>query len=293
MKTKALLTLITALALSLPAKAQLFWQISGKDLSEPSYLLGSFHLEKDTFCDSIPGFKEAFQAVKQTYFEYSIYDVTANRPNPFMMMPEGRTFESLYTEEELADVLGLVAKITGVQYSKVQFSPQGLSQFLNQELMRKSFPDLVQSSEEFMDLGLQQRAKSAGKQVRGLETLEYQLDLINGKNHSLEEQAKNLLEWARSPESDPDVFKSKLTALHQAYRSQDFQAIEEEIAALSSTPSGRELIFDRNETWMPILCEAIRSCPTLIVVGAGHLMGEDGLISLLRREGFTLEPVIL
>ena len=77
MKAKTLLTFITAMVLSLPAKAQLFWQISGNDMPEPSFLLGSFHLEKDSFCDSIPGFKEAFQAVKQAYFEYSIFDTPA------------------------------------------------------------------------------------------------------------------------------------------------------------------------------------------------------------------------
>ena len=126
MKRKTLLTLISALALSFPAKAQLFWQISGKDLPEPSYLLGSFHLERESFCDSIVGFNEALQSVKQAYFEYSIFDETSNLSNQIMMMPEGRTFESLFSEEELSDVLDLVAKITGVRYGKVQFSTQGL-----------------------------------------------------------------------------------------------------------------------------------------------------------------------
>lgn len=291
MRRKTLLTLISALALSFPAKAQLFWQISGKDMPEPSYLLGSFHLERDTFCDSIVGFNEALQNVKQTYFEYSIFDETSHQSNQIMMMPEGRTFESLFSEEELSDVLDLVAKITGIRYSKVQFSPQGLSQFLSQELMRKTFPELFQSDEEPMDFGLQRRAKSMGKLVFGLETLDYQLSLIYGQKHSLEEQAKNLLEWARSPESDPEVFKSKMTALHQAYQLQDFQAIEKEMAAVSSTPAGRELVLDRNQTWMPVLCNAIRSNPTLIVVGAGHLTGEKGLVSLLRKQGFTLLPI--
>ena len=130
-----------------------------------------------------------------------------------------------------------------------------------------------------------------GKLVFGLETLDYQLSLIYGQKHSLEEQAKNLLEWARSPESDPEVFKSKMTALHQAYQLQDFQAIEKEITAVSSTPVGRELVLDRNNTWMPVLCDAVRSNPTLIVVGAGHLTGEKGLVSLLRKQGFTLLPI--
>ena len=291
MKTKTLLTLITAIALSFPAKAQLFWQISGKDMPGPSYLLGSFHLEREPFCDSIVGFNEALKKVNQTYFEYSIYDATANQSNQIMVMPEGRTFESLFTEEELSDVMELVAKITGVRYSKVQFSPQGLSQFLSQEMMRKTFPELFHSNEEPMDSGLQRRAKSMGKKVYGLETLDYQLSLIYGQKHSLEEQAKNLLEWARSPEADPEVYKSKLTALHHAYRSQNFQAIEKEMTTFSATPVGKEIVLDRNKTWMPVLCKAIRSKPTLIVVGAGHLTGKDGLISLLRKEGFTLSPV--
>lgn len=54
----------------------------------------------------------------------------------------------------------------------------------------------------------------------------------------------------------------------------------------------QELLFNRNQKWLPKLVETLKAKPTLIGVGAGHLPTEKGLINLLRSEGFTVTPVL-
>ncbi len=53
----------------------------------------------------------------------------------------------------------------------------------------------------------------------------------------------------------------------------------------------RMLLENRNRAWLDILIGAIPTASILIVVGAGHLPGDTGLISLLRNAGYTVEPV--
>jgi len=51
------------------------------------------------------------------------------------------------------------------------------------------------------------------------------------------------------------------------------------------------LVYSRNRRWMQSLQFVLRTKPTLIAVGAGHLPGEQGMLTLLKKAGFTLKPV--
>ena len=52
------------------------------------------------------------------------------------------------------------------------------------------------------------------------------------------------------------------------------------------------LLRKRNMAWLPAIKENMASQPTMIAVGCRHLLGSDGLIAILRKEGYTVEPVI-
>ena len=48
----------------------------------------------------------------------------------------------------------------------------------------------------------------------------------------------------------------------------------------------------KNDLWMKKILYAIKKQPTLVSVGALHLIGENGLINQLRQYGYTVEPVL-
>jgi uncharacterized protein YbaP (TraB family) len=62
------------------------------------------------------------------------------------------------------------------------------------------------------------------------------------------------------------------------YMSGDYAALNE------------ELIISRNKAWIPEIEELVKSQPTFIAVGAGHLAGKEGVIQLLRSSGFQVKP---
>ena len=61
----------------------------------------------------------------------------------------------------------------------------------------------------------------------------------------------------------------------------------------SSTESDNidEFLGKRNEKWISRMVEKMDQQPVFFAVGAGHLWGDTGLISLLRNEGYTVTPV--
>lgn len=51
------------------------------------------------------------------------------------------------------------------------------------------------------------------------------------------------------------------------------------------------MVAGRNKKWITVIKSNIQNCSCLIAVGAGHLPGKEGLINLIRKEGYTVKPV--
>lgn len=51
------------------------------------------------------------------------------------------------------------------------------------------------------------------------------------------------------------------------------------------------LLNDRNKNWVKQLITLMQNQSVFTAVGAAHLVGKEGLINLLRKEGYTLKPV--
>lgn len=87
-----------------------------------------------------------------------------------------------------------------------------------------------------------------------------------------------------------------IDSLKDAYYEQDLDQIEHISIKLYSDSLNygdiqKELLFERNFKWMDHIPSLIREQPSFIAVGVRHLPGENGLIDLLRKEGFTVEPL--
>ena len=87
--------------------------------------------------------------------------------------------------------------------------------------------------------------------------------------------------------------KEEFQVLLDAYKSQDVEQVYEVII---NTPQFNQyadlLLYERNAAWIPDIEQYIKSKPTFIAVGAGHLGSERGVLALLRKAGYTVTPVI-
>jgi hypothetical protein len=140
-----------------------------------------------------------------------------------------------------------------------------------------------------LDGHLMQRGEAAGKPAIGLERAVDQFDALEAP--PIDEQVASLLQSLE----DEDL-GAQLEALHAQWRAGDAVALEDSLVAeLRALPASWEALnVERNQRWLPQV-EAMLARgdedDALVVVGALHLLGEEGLVEQLRARGFAVERV--
>jgi len=132
------------------------------------------------------------------------------------------------------------------------------------------------------------RALAQGKTVAALESVETHLNLFVTMPEAM---AQQMLEQSLD---DHATAASEPQALYRSWRNNDRSALERLVAEMRRDypEIHRRLLAVRNRAWLPQLAKRLRgSQPQLIMVGAAHLVGDDGLIALLAAEGLHLQPV--
>jgi uncharacterized protein YbaP (TraB family) len=104
-----------------------------------------------------------------------------------------------------------------------------------------------------------------------------------------EDQAKMLVESIKSSDTENDQFDQMV----KLYKAQDIVGMVSMMGEEEAGMAGYEdlLLNQRNRNWVPVMGEMMMAQPTFFAVGAGHLAGDQGVVSLLRKAGYTVEPV--
>jgi uncharacterized protein YbaP (TraB family) len=139
-----------------------------------------------------------------------------------------------------------------------------------------------------LDRHFYDQAKAAGKTTQGLETAAYQISRLD--EMTMEQQEHLLAESLK----DLDAEKANMARLVDSWRAGDAPGVERIVLSeLKEEPLlYQRLLVERNRNWMPKI-EALFARPrhALVVVGAAHLVGPDGLIAMLRAKGYTVEQM--
>ena len=302
MKKIALFVLISFFTFQFPvSNAQLLYRISGNGLEKPSYIVGTYHLAPGSFADSIPGLTEAFGSCKQICGELDMQDALKeeNRTSfeKAQFLPEGTTFSSLLTKEQMDKVNVLMRETMGVDMTNpalaAQFdkmTPAAISTTLTLLAYMKKIPNI--NPMDLLDGHLQQIAAKQGMEVKGFESVEFQASVLYGT--PLEKQVEELMCLVDNFD-DAIEMAEFVTA---AYFSQDLDRLQEELdgesddPCTSSSPEDNErLIYNRNANWVKAMPEIMKEAPTFFAVGAAHLCGEKGVLRLLEAAGYKIEGV--
>ncbi|MBD0367824.1 MAG: TraB/GumN family protein [Flavisolibacter sp.] len=263
----------------------LLWRISGKNLTKPSYLFGTIHLlcaDDIILSDSL---KRAIQKSDKVYLELDM-------DNVFEMLSVVNKMK-MRNDTTLADLL------TPAEYEKVKDFFTKQNSVLPFSMLEKYKPlltasTIMQSSMACdnavaMEQLIMREAKKQGKGIKGLETMAYQISIFDSIPYKV--QAKQLLSYVENynKKEDSDEFKE----LTDAYRKQQLSKLEElsikEEAGFENFTN--LLLYNRNINWVKKLQDLMTGNALVIAVGAGHLPGEKGVINLLRKAGYKVDPV--
>lgn len=291
---KRFITLVLLIAVTLGAQSQLLWKISGNGLQQPSYIFGTYHLSPLSIKDSIASLPQAMQDIRQVYGELVMADMMKPEFLAQMqqqtMLPNDTTLKSLFTPEEFEVVSRAVTEYLQVDIALLdRMKPAALFQQLTVLFYMKHTPGY--NPQEQLDASFQQEATEQGKKVGGLETAQSQVDILFNK--PLHRQAEDLYCFV----SDPDKVERQVKEIIAAYTAQDLDKmlqLMEEKEGTSCDPTPEEmaqLLYDRNQAWVKQMPAIMQTAPTLFVVGAGHLPGEQGVLALLKAQDYTVEPM--
>ncbi|MGI9325942.1 MAG: TraB/GumN family protein [Pseudomonadales bacterium] len=258
------------------------WSFSDEDTTV--YLFGTVHLLKPDTTWRMPHITAAWEAADTVYFE-------ADTESPEIQAQLGELIQrtGLYTDGRT-----LLSVLSEQQQQTLQLAAEKLGLPLQAVLPLKpwmaglqlSVMQMVQAGydpQSGVEMVLGKDPSAAGKQRRYLETAQEQVLLLGGLPEA--DQIEMLEAGARAIVEDPGVLDRLVTA----WTTGDVDEIAAQLGSVEAF--GTKVVYDilltrRNRRWLAPI-EALLEEPGIkfVAVGAGHLAGEDSVISLLEQAG--------
>lgn len=259
----------------------LLWEITGKGFDKPSYLYGTIHIqdkrvfafdsvvyEKINFCDAFA-------------MEVLMDEIDQGEAMEAMLMKK-HTLKDLFSPEEYEFLDSVVKESTGqglFVFNKMK------PFFLSSQLMQM---ELSMDMELALDLHFLQYARNNEKLCLGIEKFKDQMKAIDAM--SLEDQADMLYQGLTDTTSSlsMDAFDELL----EAYIIQDIDKLYE-LSSDTTMPAefNEYFLVKRNKKMARRIIKFGKKQATFNAIGAAHLPGEEGVIELLRKRGYTVNPI--
>lgn len=281
---------------AIPNGRGIFWKIEKPGLA-PSWLLGTMHVtDPRVLTMPEPARKAAAEASTIVIESDEILDekkaAAAMLMHPELtMFTDGKTIRDKLSPEQ-ATRLEAGLKERGLALAAVQrMQPWIISSFVALpacEMARKA------KGASFLDKHIAEDAVKAGKNVVGLETLAEQLQAMADLPTEFHLQA--LIETLELGDRMNDVIETMTTL----YLSGDIGMTMPMLQIVSPAQTGKEkssyadfeqrIVTDRNHVMAERAAPVLAKGGAFVAVGALHLPGEEGLVELLKKQGFTLTP---
>jgi uncharacterized protein len=262
------------------------WKVRGDHNSV--YLLGSIHVLSKQVYPLKPALERAFDDADQVVFEI---DLTRFDQKSFSKefsrtayYPPGQSLSSKLTPETI-ELLNRVLPSYGLSLKRVEHLRPW---YLAEALSSRTLESAGFTNRLGVDLYFYRKAKAAGKPMLGLETLRDQAEIFDRFNDRQNEQ------YLLSTISGLPEYAEMIRRLVNAWKDGDVRLLDRLLNQdKEADPITHETLFSRrNAKWVPEIERfAHGSGNYLIIVGAGHLVGDDGVVAQLRRAGFSVQQL--
>jgi uncharacterized protein len=265
----------------IPAMGNVFWEISKENNKKVSYLFGTIHLiDKD---------KYVFPKIVGKRLEIAdlLYMEIADMENPSNMV-EMITLK----EGRMSDILNSSQKDSFYTYTSSKLGMDSaifentLGKFKPFFFLQLPFASLVLNTESY-DININKKARKAGIEIKGFESVEQQIGYFDKLSNDM--KAEMIMQVIRDTANTQQEWET----LQEMYLNQQisdmvtFNTGRADINAFYE----RTLSEERNKRWVSTLSKDLSEKSLFIAVGAGHLPGKEGLVHLLREEGYRVSPI--
>ena len=262
----------------------LLWQVTGNGLVKPSDIFGTMHLMCAEDAVVSPSLKAVLKKVQQVYFEVDMDHAGT--------LLGGVVDFNMKQDSQLKDFL------TEDEYEQVRMFFKEHQPMLPFEMLERQHPLILSSGlyEFFLpcqekngaEVKIAELSHKLGKPTGGLESLAFQQHIFDSIPY--DQQAKDLVKTINNVEH----FKQSMHDMLAVYKSQDIEKLQQLTMQDESGVSTHldMLLYNRNNNWVTSMQTIMKDTSTLFAVGAGHLAGENGVLDLLRKQGFSTQPII-
>ncbi len=259
------------------------WKVQGQHSNV--YLLGSVHVLKPEDYPLAAPIEQAFTNSPMAVFETDMAAMEGLEVQQKIMskalLPEGETLAGQLSPGVYSDFTNHLrqTQLPAAMFERLKPSLAAITLTVV-EIQKLGFNPEYGLDKHFFAL-----AKKAGKKIGPLETVDFQIGLVTDfTKEEGELMMKVMLE-------DIDKMKKDFPELIKAWRTGDADKLEQLLneAAREAPAIFKRLVADRNRRWLPRIEEWSRGDQNVVViVGAGHLVGKDGVVELLRNNGFKV-----
>jgi uncharacterized protein YbaP (TraB family) len=251
-----------------------------KDGFQTTYLYGTIHLIPDSLFLFTKKLKKIISQSDEMIFE--ITDFSDNETLTKMLKSGSNSFD-IFTKVQQDSVLNWGAQLIDSDTASFRRIFEYLKPI---NLLQLPTMKALQEHAVSVDLALMKFADEKGIVKSELETVAFQLELLNDLPDSV--MAEMILSAMRQSK-DTDQLQAKLLHLYQI---QDIEGLANLLNESDETSAFLDdLIGKRNNKWLPKIIEKSKNKSCFVAVGAGHLGGKDGLISLFQQAGFIVSPI--
>ena len=276
MNLKTSITCILVCLTFLVQAQGLLWEISGKGLEKSSYLYGTMHVQEKEAFIMTDVLYEKLESVEAFASEVIIKEEDEEKFTDIFSLPEGKKLKNVLSKSNLKTFQKVFKERTGFDIEMFAgMSPVGLM-FIEIELNSvKDYPLTV-------DDYLERISENQGKEILAVEALEDQLSLLSLITDEMAVEYFNDIEAG-------DVYAEQM---NEFYLKQDVEKLAE---LFYQDPRYKNMmdafITKRNYTMTASIEKLIANKSTFVAVGSGHLGGKEGIISLLKKDGYTVVPL--
>ena len=276
-------------AFATPALAQpAFWVV--KDADSTIYLLGTVHLLKPETVWKTDKLLAAMNEAKQLWLELPTTDPQAMAPemmqlvvkygmSPGVPLSKDLTPDEMKTLDQAAQVAGLTASQLNV------FRPWFAALTISNAAMVRAGYDPSSG----VDMNVEAIFKADGIKPNGLENAEQQIKVFASMTREQE------LEYLRTTMEEYEKASTELDQMVEQWSHGDLAGLEQMFVTdmKTETPDLYEaLLLNRNANWVVQIQEMLKGKGVIfIAVGAGHLIGPDSVLAMLKAKGIASERV--
>jgi uncharacterized protein YbaP (TraB family) len=261
-------------------KHSLIWKLEMEGCPHVSYLLGTMHVKDAKAFVRMKDMKTCIDECKVFATEFNLEEADASLTADGLNLPNGETLESLLGTKKYTKIRKIVGKAFGVD---LDFFNTHIPIMVANVLTESILSEDMQSS---LDESLWTYAKEQEKVMMGIETFAEQMDIL--AKIPMDYQLKQLKEIAKSPKA----FKKQIDKVATWFEDENIQQLYKSVRK-SAGKIKKIMLYDRNINMVERVSQISQEQSLCFAVGAGHLWGERGLISLLKEGGFKVKPVPL